>query len=232
MQDIAGFVTAARKKGRTNAEIRDLLVDAGWAESNVAQALAAADGLNLPIPTVTSNPQSVGRESGNTTIRVVNNGEKGRHGLEYIIMFIALWFSAISLAILLDANVSQLLLSERVDSSFPSAALLVTFPIFIWLFILTQRMEQKNPLVRRDSSRLGALNITLVVTFAITIIHLITTIAVLFSGQNSQPNSAFAQILYTLITLLIAGPIFAYWWIQRRKDVELMETQPEKNETA
>jgi heme/copper-type cytochrome/quinol oxidase subunit 2 len=113
------------------------------------------------------------------------------------------------------------------SNSLAIVALLVTLPIFVVLFFRLRQAEKTEPTIRRDPSRKHAVQVTLVVTFLTGIFKIITYLYSLINGghgfldfSNIQTASPVADLLHTLITLVIAGTIFAYYWRDEHKGEE------------
>lgn len=149
---------------------------------------------------------------------------------EHTIMFISLYVTAISLA---------LLLHYFVDLKFPSfsssgynyttesyfrdtilrgyySALIVASPIFTILFLQIRRKTILRPELRNLESRKKLIYITLVITFIIMIANLISIIYN-FLGGNVTLNFA----LHFLTTTSISGIIFAYYLNEVKQDRKL-----------
>lgn len=161
-------------------------------------------------------------------------------GFEYIIMFIALYITSSSLGALLHNFVNNAFVevsSSPYSSyssndgslvSYASAALIVALPIFCWLFLRLKKAELADPTLKADPSRRKAVHLTLVITFLIGVFKVIGYIFSLMNSTSSDSyslfsifgffdgsrgsGSAIANLLHTLITLIIAGGIFWYYW--------------------
>ena len=94
-----------------------------------------------------------------------------------------------------------------------SAALIVSFPFFVYFFLTTTSRIKKYPELATLKSRKILIYITLVITFIILITQLIATVYGFLAGNISINSAA-----HFLITLLVAGSIFIYYLIEVRKD--------------
>jgi hypothetical protein len=224
-QALTEYIAAAREKGHQDDRIERDLLDAGWSRKLVTAGLKPSDDLPVPTP---------GPEDAAEAPRAVVQALSTR-GLEYIIMFIALAVSAISLGSILHSSVNTLFGSF--DSALGSggvvpvaaSALLVSFPILAYLFLRLKRAELVNPSLRRDPSRKRAIQLTLVVTFMVGLGNVIYFVYSLMSGSqpdsydtnafgSSAANSIAGNFVHLLITLAIAGGIFYYYWRDEHQD--------------
>lgn len=162
------------------------------------------------------------------------------YGIEYLIMLISLAVLAFSLAAMLNAIVD--LSAAKSGSSISSfldpyseASLIVSLPIFAYLFLRLEAREESHSSFLADSSRRRGIQIILVVSFLFFIGELIGYIGTLLgSGSESvgsylNPLSTdygysvadkvpwWSDLLHAIIGLVIAGGIFAYFWYKLHK---------------
>jgi len=226
------YIEAARAKGHKDNRIQQDLVAAGWDAAMVQAGLKGDDDLAVPPPPPPASGSGHTARSQQPQAVVQNLSTRG---LEYIIMFIALGVSAFALASLLHSNVNTLLggsdggfTSSTV--SFAASALVVAFPVLALLFLRLKKAETIDPDLHRDPSRKRAVQLTLVVTFLIGLGNIIFFVYNLMTGTDSDPyrynavGSAAAPTLlgnfiHLLITLAIAGGIFAYYWLDEHRKV-------------
>lgn len=229
---LARYIDTARRFGLSDKAIQDNLVEAGWDAADAKAALSNSAGL-MPPP-----PPPPGKHKGapatdaapalapgaDKLVRVVTY--RSTAGLEYIIFFISLWVAAMSLAALLHGLVD--IWSGKPDSfyqeinTFAAAALLVSFPVFSWLLLRLKKKELGEPEIRRDVNRKNAVQLTLIVTF---LIGLGKTVAYVYQLMNSGSGFSdfgpfWAEAAHTVITVGIAGAIFAYYWADEHRKGE------------
>lgn len=208
--ELKNFILAARAKNKSDEEIRARLRLAAWRDDIIENCFASLDDLVVPIPPseLRTKQSTVSRstQSGTDPIAVVQT--RSTNGLEYTIMFIALWISAICLGGLLHDMVSILGGENTMGGGFYSAGLIVCAPIFMILFFRLKHKEIKDPLVLKDSSRKRAVQLTLIVTFLAAILHFMFYVYGLVSGDQN-PGLSF---MHLLVTLLVASSIFGYYW--------------------
>lgn len=214
---LTDYIAAARKKGHDDDQIKSDLVGAGWDSSVVAAALHPSS--DLPVP-----PPPPGQSS-NAPRAVVHS--LTTRGLEYIIMFISLGVAAFSFGSLLHSSINAVYGSESsilsTGGSVPIAAsaLIVSYPILVFLFLRLKRAELADPALRRDPSRRRAIQLTLVVTFLVGLFYVIRFLYSLMSDnsrytggliESTTANSLIGNFIHLIITLAIAGGIFYYYW--------------------
>jgi hypothetical protein len=235
------YITTARDKGHTDDRIQRDLVAAGWEPAQVRSGLTSvgpdtADDLVPPPP---PPPGQTGVQSHRASashpqpVSVVQN--LTTRGLEYIIMFIALGVTALSLASLLHSNVNNLMgngdsgtLGSNSAVPLATAALVVALPVLAVLFLRLKKAEAADPELHHDPSRKRAIQLTLVVTFLIGLGNIIYFVYSLMTGGDNGPydyNAVGSQsatgplgnAIHLLITLAIAGGIFAYYWFDEHR---------------
>jgi len=220
---LADYITAARKKGHDDAQIKADLVAAGWEAKQVSAALKNEDDLPVPPP-----PPHGASEAPRPVVQNFST-----RGLEYIIMFIALAVSAIALGAILHSSVNSLfgsgqsVLSSGGSVPFAASALVVGFPVLAYLFLRLKKAEFEDDSLRHDASRKRAVQLTLVVTFLVGLGNVIYFVYSLMAGTESDPynsfgspaaNSLLGNFVHLVITLAIAGGIFMYYWRDEHQD--------------
>ena len=142
---LESFIAHARSKGMDHQTIRMLLLSAGWKEHDVAMAIGA-EGLDVAVPT----PPDAGG---------------ARDAFFHLLAFAGLYTSVVSFILLAFAYINRwfpdaALERYATDESFrdsirwPLAALIVAFPIFLWMTrLLVKEMrshsEKQSSGVRR-----------------------------------------------------------------------------------
>ncbi len=224
------YIKAARAKDHPDDRIQRDLVTAGWDPTMVAAGLSGED--DLPVPPPPPGLDHVAHRSSSSQPQAVVQNLTTR-GLEYIIMFIALGVSALALGSLLHSNVNTILGSQdggftSSTVSFASSALVVALPVLALLFLRLKKAELADPSLHHDPSRKRAVQLTLVVTFLIGLGNIIFFVYHLMTGGSSTSydynavgsaaaNGLMGNFIHLLITLAIAGGIFAYYWQDEHK---------------
>ncbi|HSX01190.1 MAG TPA: DUF5671 domain-containing protein, partial [Candidatus Saccharimonas sp.] len=109
-------------------------------------------------------------------------------------------------------------------TAYASPALIVALPIFAILFLRLKKAEDAEPAIRSDPSRRHAIQLLLIVAFAWGIGRLIVYIYSLLNGNGadsylgSNITAPLGNFLHTLITVTIAGGLFAYYWIDEHRE--------------
>lgn len=232
------YIDLARRKGRTDEQIIKNLVEAGWDE-NTAQAAVAEDDSLLPPPPPPGQPEMASNRHAAHAIASHSAFESGRPGivkvvsyrstagLEYLITFISLWVAAMSLASVLHSLIDTLI--GNGDSfyegiaTFASSALLVSLPIFTFMFLRLKKRELGEPAIRTDPSRKAAVQLTLIITFVIALGRTAFWIYQLMNVGNMPlvGNASYlSETLHALITVGISGLIFGYYWVDDHRKIE------------
>ncbi len=215
---LTDYIAAARAKDHSDEQIKRDLIDGGWNSKIVTAALRTDD--DLPVP-----PPPGDQDNSGSPRAVVQNFST--RGLEYIIMFIALGVSAVSLGALLHSSINSLFGSDQsVLSSggpvpFATAALVVALPVLAYLFLRLKSAELQDDSLRRDPSRKRAIQLTLIVTFLVGLGNVIYFVYSLMAGSDTDTynsfgspaaNSLLGNFVHLAVTLAIAGGIFLYYW--------------------
>jgi hypothetical protein len=146
---------------------------------------------------------------------------------EHIILFISLYVFATSLTLLFYLFIDKWVPSNTSYRSYAYAysyfstgltrsylsSIIVSYPIFAFLFLRLNKKNLANPAIRLLRSRKFLIYFTLVVTFIITLVS-VTAIVFSFLNGNVTANSA----LKFLITIIVSMTIFGYWSYQVKED--------------
>lgn len=223
-----GYIKDARDRGLSDPVIKSNLVVAGW-DAHLAEAGLTAD-LSFPAPAVPIEAR-LGAIASNPTRPVAVVSNFTTRGLEYIIMFIAMAVTAVSLGLVLHSLVDTLFNADgdAYDGivSYATSALVVALPVFAALFLRLKKAELSDTTLLEDPSRKHAVQLTLIITFIIGIWKVITYVYSLLNAGNGSVDaygstqSLGGNLIHTLITLAIAGGIFAYYWRDSHKSREL-----------
>ena len=205
---LGAFIDHAREKGMDHATIRMLLLSAGWKEKDIARAMTA-QALDIPVPT----PPDVGG---------------AREAFLHLVAFAALYTSVVAGVMLLFDYVN-VLLPDPAMSQFGSlqaefvrtairweiSALIVSFPLLLWLSWAIVREIRATPDKARSPVRRWLTYLTLFVAAIAVTTDLITLVSTLLEGEMS---ARFA--LKVLVVLVVAGGCFAYYFLSLRMTPE------------
>lgn len=226
-QELDNFIKESRSQGMQDQEIISQLVGAGWRESDIKHILGHGSGPQIPTPP--SNYDEHSHHHNNSLTQNQPNTQPiavvqmlSTHGMEYSIMFVSLLASAVSLGAVLHSLVGTFFLdNDNLDvvynsgfQSFFATALVFFLPVFVYLFIRLKKMEQKDPQIKADPSRRKWMQFTQLITFLVGAGYIISFLYTIFNGET---ESIAKHIINALISVMIAGSIFIYYWRDEHK---------------
>src|SRR3990167_7244317 len=202
---LESFIAHARSKGMDHQTIRMLLLSAGWKEHDVAIAIGA-EGLDVALPV----PPDAGG---------------ARDAFFHLLAFAGLYTSVISFTILAfayvnrwfpDAALERYVTDEsfRAGIRWPLAALIVSFPIFLWMSRLLLREMREHSEKQSSGVRRWLTYLTLFVAASVLMGDLITLVFSLLSGEVT-----IRFLLKVIIVFLVAGGVLTYYFYGLRKSV-------------
>lgn len=206
------YVKKQKSLNVSEDEIVSKLTQVGWNEGAIKSALLTLSEEDIPLPPMSS--------SGGLT---VNYDHKLWDTFQYILMFITMCVYAFSLNML-----QHTLINFAFDGSSNSmsiynsysyggyysnafvtgtiAAIFVSLPIFLFLFLKLKYQTIKNPELKALHSRKVLIYGTLVVTFIVVLGNVISIIYQMLSGELGIRN-----IFHFLSPVVISGLIFSYF---------------------
>ena len=209
-QDLIAFVKDGLQRGLARADIEAVLLRAGWPPEQVHRALAGFADIEFAIPVPRPIPTVSAREA-----------------FMYVLMFATLFVSAYNLGDLLF---------DIIDRRFPDpvspraevftlqsirwalSALIVAFPIFLWMAWLIARLVRADPTKRASRIRRRLTYITLFIAACVLIGDVIT---VVYSFLGGELTTRF--VLKVITVGAIAGTAFGYYL----SDLRVEEKEPE-----
>ena len=202
------FVREALAKGIARKEISDALIKAGWQEDEIATALAAYADITFAIPVPKRKPYASAQEA-----------------FMYLLLFLTLYVSAISLGTLLFQLINTWLPDVLTDMYSgtarlsmireSTASLIIAYPVFMWMTILLRKGIKRDPEKRASKIRKWLTYITLFFAAGTIIGDLISLVFNLLSGDITV-----RFILKILTIAVIAGLIFGYYLWDMKRDKE------------
>lgn len=205
--DLQPFLKQALEKGETSDSITNALKRAGWPEEEITAALrtfVTVDGFPLAVPR--REPYLSAREA-----------------FLYLVLFLTLYITAVSFGTLLFSFVERAIpdvlqgiyygtgnLSTIRNST---AALIITFPIFVVLTRILEKGLERDPQKRGSKVRKWLTYLTLFIAAVSIIVDLIILVGSLLSGELTA-----RFLLKVAIVLLIAGTAFGYYLWDLRRD--------------
>jgi len=203
-EDLKQFIKSALTEKIPRPEIKQALAQAGWPEEEVASALSAYAEVDFPIPVPRQRPYLSAREA-----------------FIYLLLFLCLYWSAWSFGTLLfdfinhwiPDKLMQYYQTDIFGVRRSVASLIVAFPVYFWLTMLTAKWIRRDPEKKASKIRKWLTYLTLFVAAGVIIGDLITLIYNLLAGELT-----LRFILKVLAVLLIAGLIFGYYLWDLRKE--------------
>jgi hypothetical protein len=226
----AKFIQELRAKQKTDEEIRKKLTAADWTTDEIAATFKELDDPEAPLPPHKQDQASLPNDS-QQPISVVHRSST--LGVEYGVMFISLAVAAFSVGILAHNYIDVTFgTAQNFDNPLALSGALIGVPLFMLQFMRLRRQEQRQPNIKTDASRRRWVQFTLIVSFLFGIGHIIYYVYNLINGQSpvyydygpyeraqQMSNSGYQllQLGHLVVTLLIAGSIFAYYWLDEHK---------------
>lgn len=209
-QELVEFTRQALERNIPRKDIAAALAQSGWEEPDIRSALSAFAEVNFPLPVPRPRPYLSAREF-----------------FIYVVMFAALYDTCYSIGDLIFSFINRTWpdAAENIyayhhyymDSiRWTVAHLLISFPLFMFLFNSTSKAIAADP-VRRDSKpRKWLTYITLMIATLSLTCDLGTLIYNVLGGELTT-----RFILKVITVAMIAGTIFAYFLIDSRKGEEV-----------
>ncbi len=197
--DLIKYIEAARAKQISDSDIKSQLLNTGWKDQEIQEALKPL--VNVDSSLIPPSAPHVGMWV----------------SFQYIILFIALYISATSFTGIINHAVDKFIpdaldnlksYSTTLDKGLMKgylAALIVSYPIFAYLFIRLKKLSLDKPYTKGIGSRKLLVYLTLIITFIILISYIIGTIYGFLDGSITTRS-----IAHFTVTNLIAGSIFCY----------------------
>lgn len=201
------FVRDALARGIPRAEVEGALKGAGWPTEQVADALRLFADVDFPVPVPTPRPYTSAREA-----------------FLYLVLFFSLYNVAFNLAKLGFHIIDRLLPDPanpissnwRDSVRFSVSSLLVAFPVFTWLSVLTSRAMRRDPAKRASRIRKWLTYLTLFVAVVALICDVITLVYNVLGGEATT-----RFVLKILVVAAIAATILGYYlWDLRKEERE------------
>lgn len=196
------FIAHAREKGMDHATIRMLLLSAGWKEKDIAQALTA-ESLTMPVP---MPPDSGG----------------AREAFLHLLAFASLYTTVISLVVLFFTYIDRLFPDPAFERPYyydadlstirwSMAAIIVTFPIFLWVSRLLLREMRQSPERAWSAIRRWLTYLTLFIAAGALAGDFIALIYQLLEGELT-----IRFLLKVFVVFVLAGLTFTYYLLSLR----------------
>ena len=205
--ELQQFVREALVKGASKHEIRQALVAAHWPDDEITASLDMFSDAPFVVPVPRRKPYLSAREA-----------------FMYAVLFVCLYISAFSFGSLLFDFINRWIPDALTQNYYPNdtasgirnaiAALVVAYPLFLWLSSMMNKTLRRDPEKRGSKIRKWLTYITLFVAASFIIGDLITLITNLLGGELTL---RFGLKVFTI--LLIAGVTFGYYlWDLRSEE--------------
>jgi hypothetical protein len=225
-QELVNYIQQELAKGIYKQAIINNLLLQGWQQVQIDEAFSQQPTNNIqvpmPPPSFTQNIADVKEIKVNSTTMW--------DAFEHVLMFISLYVMATAIGLILNFFVDRWFPAVAIGVSSSSsyydtaqtfiingylASLIVSTPIFAFLFIIIQKRTMENPDIKNLNSRKILIYLTLVATFLIMLTNVIITV---FNFLNGNVSLNF--LLHLTVNLGISGLIFGYYAFQVKGDRE------------
>ena len=207
--ELTTFVKESLQAGSSREEIERVLAEAGWSRDQVMGALnryASVDS-RIPVP----RPRAY---------------LSARDAFLYLVMFSMLYLSAYNLGSLLfqfiNLGFPDPAIAEYGDATarmirFSTSALIVAFPVFLFVAMRLARQLAADPTRRTSAVRKWLTYLTLAIAACIIVGDAIALVNSLLSGEMTV-----RFVLKALVAGGISGSVFVYYLREMRKDDEVL----------
>lgn len=160
---------------------------------------------SAPTPSISVDPN----QSGLNPVPVVK--VLSPRGIEYVFLSVALISGAFALAAILLSLINSSFSFSVI--ALPVAALVVSVPIFSWLFLREKRAESTNPELKLDASKRRVTKFMQILSFFICFFTLIGLVYSILSELAGNLHTSLTKIILdVLVVEVIAGGILFYYW--------------------
>ena len=203
-QELERFVRDALAAGQARPDVESVLATAGWPREQVQAALVAYADIAFPIPVPRPRPYLSPREA-----------------FLYLVLFAALYTWAFHVGSLLfdliarafpDPADSSYMATRLADSlRFSTAAVVIAFPVFLFVARRLGNTLVRNPVKRLSAVRRWLTYLTLFVAACILVGDMIALVYGLLGGELT-----LRFVLKVLVVATIAGGIFGWYLLDLR----------------
>lgn len=230
--DLKVFIKEQRSKGLADRQIEDILISHGWKVDDVRVVFDAID-LNVPLPKTQPSEDNNTNNNRNGIVADVTPKEGSRldiwDAFENVIMFITMGCVAVSIGLLLNYFIDEVLLVDIIQQEswarYPgsnynsqlatgyASVLFVALPIFTVLFLRISKRTKENPALKNKLVRKVLTYITMVISSVIVIINLISVVYRLLAGELGVED-----FFDFVIIVGISSIVFYYFLTQTKED--------------
>jgi hypothetical protein len=203
---LSDFIRQSLAAGASRQAIEQALHDAGWTREQIRSALDGWADVEFPVPVPRPSVQLSARDA-----------------FRYLTLFVMLYFSAYHFGRLLFQFINLAfpdplalsygdVIGSRIRWS--TSALLVAFPVFLFVARRIARDVARDPVERNSAVRRWLTYLTLAIAACILVGDLISLLYGILSRALTLPF-----LLKGMVVMLIAGGLFGYFlWSLRRDD--------------
>ena len=205
-QDLELFVRDALLRGQPRAAIDAALVQAGWSPQQTRSVLDAYADVDFPVPVPRPRASLSAREA-----------------FAYLVMFATLYFGAWNLGSLLfdlinrtwpDPALNQYVFRSTDGSiRWAMAALIIAFPVFVFVARRVARDVALHPIKRLSAIRRWLTYVTL---FLAATVLIGDTTTLVYNALGGELTLRF--VLKVLVVAAIAGGVFGYYLADLRRE--------------
>lgn len=213
--ELVGFVRDALARGTPRAQVEEVLLRTGWSRDQVTSALGAYADVEFPVPVPRPRPYLSAREA-----------------FMYLLLFSMLYLSAYNLGVLVFGHINRAFPDAAASPSYQEyarqlirwalSALIVSFPVFLYLTVLVGRSVRRDPAKRRSNVRRWLMYLTIFAAACVLIADFITLV---YNALGGELTTRFVLKVATIA--VIAGTIFGYYL----SDLRLEDTKPVAEDT-
>lgn len=203
-EDLARFVRESLARDIPRDRIQAALLEAGWPQEKVDDALGGFADLDFPLPVPRPRTYLSAREA-----------------FLYLLLFTTLFLSAFHFGVILFELIEKLLpdpagTGYQADSlRWAVATVVVSFPIFLFLTARLERELRKDPAKRDSKVRKWLTYLTLFLAAGFLIGDLVSLIYYFLEGELTV-----RFLLKVLVVAAIAGTVLGYYLHDLRKGEE------------
>jgi Domain of unknown function (DUF5671) len=201
--DLELFVREGLIRGVSRPDLQQSMLQAGWTPEQAKTALAAYADFDFPVPVPKPRPYLSAREA-----------------FLYLVLFSALYLTAYHLGSLgFDLINTAIPDPARIppwsadQMRFSASALLIGFPLFVFMSWFINRDLGRSPVKRLSAVRRWLTYLTLFIAVAVLAGDLIALVHNLLGGELT-----IRFILKVAIVAVIAGAILGYYLVDLRRE--------------
>jgi len=211
-KELIDYIKNKRSLNTSDDEIRDKLKKYAWKDEDINDAFNDPRTADVPIPPYKMQDY-VKQQS-------LSSSRSMWDAFQHVLMFISMGVVAIAIGLLIHEYINYFIPEYRGDPiiRLPDvkeelASIIVTLPIFLFLFNRINKQTEENPAIRQLKARTVLTYLTLIITFIIVVSNVIH---IVYNFLDGSVTANF--VAHFLNTTSISGIIFWYFLNQVRYD--------------